>query len=55
MILFTHGVTTTGQLGTGENGSYIPSQVKGFNGGGYLTDIISVKAGSYHTVALKRR
>lgn len=52
--VYTWGDNTYGQLGTGENGSYIPNQVKGFNGGGYLTDIISVKAGSYHTVALKR-
>ncbi len=42
--VYTWGDNTYGQLGTGENGSYIPNQVKGFNGGGYLTDIISVKS-----------
>ncbi|MCC8065996.1 MAG: hypothetical protein LIO94_02670, partial [Clostridiales bacterium] len=52
--VWTWGDNTYGQLGTGAAGSYIPAQVLGFNGGGYLTDIVDVEAGSYHTVALKK-
>ncbi|MBQ3463772.1 MAG: hypothetical protein IJH36_11855, partial [Clostridia bacterium] len=35
-------------------GSYVPEAVKGFNGGETLTNVIDVKAGSNHTLALRR-
>ncbi|MFA5459314.1 MAG: prepilin-type N-terminal cleavage/methylation domain-containing protein [Bacilli bacterium] len=49
------GQNSSGQLGNGTTeDSYLPIQVKGHEGEGYLTDIIQIAAGSAHSVALKR-
>jgi len=43
-----------GQLGDGTTtGKFTPVQVKGPGGEGYLTDIIAIAAGGYHSLALK--
>lgn len=48
------GNNNFGQLGNGTSASYyIPVQVRGRFGNGELTNIVSIAAGIYHTVALK--
>ena len=48
------GVNNYGQLGGGTTAqSTLPVQVKDLSGTGYLTGIIAIDAGEYHTLALK--
>ena len=52
--VYAWGRGTFGRLGDGaESTSLVPVQVKGIDGEGYLTDIVSVAAGYTYTVALK--
>ena len=51
--VWTWGDNTIGQLGNNATvASYIPVQVHGKNNNGYLTDIVSIASGSYHSIAL---
>ncbi|MCL2149493.1 MAG: hypothetical protein FWH51_00975 [Dehalococcoidia bacterium] len=48
------GWNNLGQLGNGSTAnSFKPVQVRGLGGAGFLTDIVTVAAGNYYTVALK--
>ncbi|WP_270170223.1 RCC1 domain-containing protein [Paenibacillus sp. SYP-B4298] len=52
--VWTWGKNNFGQLGNGTSSSYYaPVQVRGRFGIGELTNIVSIAAGTYHTVALK--
>jgi alpha-tubulin suppressor-like RCC1 family protein len=52
--VYCWGYNYIGQLGDSTNDDrYIPIQVKGVDGEGYLTDITQIRAGSYHACALK--
>jgi alpha-tubulin suppressor-like RCC1 family protein len=47
------GYNGDGQLGVGNTSSITPVQVRGQGGTGYLTGVVAIAAGTYHTVALK--
>lgn len=51
--VYAWGLGTTGQIGNAASGNvYIPTQVVGLNGEGYLTNIKQIDAGGIHTLAL---
>ena len=53
--VWTMGENTQGQLGDGTTTNRsAPVQVRGPGGAGFLTDIVAISAGTYHTVALKK-
>ena len=52
--LYSWGANTYGQLGVNSRDNrYFPVQVKGYNGGGYLTDVILIGAGAEHSLAVR--
>jgi len=49
------GVNDLGQLGNGTTAlSSVPTKVKGPHGEGYLSNIVDIDCGNYHSIALKR-
>ncbi|MFA7150813.1 MAG: prepilin-type N-terminal cleavage/methylation domain-containing protein [Candidatus Paceibacterota bacterium] len=52
--VYSWGYNGIGQLGDGTTvNKHTPVQVKGVGGEGYLTDIVAIAAGDYHSLALK--
>ena len=53
--VWTWGPGGLGQLGRGSitSDSSIPVQVRGFDGGGYLSDVVAIAKGENHSLALK--
>ncbi|MCI5604818.1 MAG: hypothetical protein MR413_04125, partial [Clostridia bacterium] len=52
--LYSWGANESGQLGINSTaGKYFPVQVRGYNGGGFLTDVILIGAGADHSLAVR--
>ena len=53
--VYAWGRNNYGQLGNGlTTDSHVPVQVRGMDGQGFLSDIIAISAGDFHSLALKR-